>query len=183
MSAQSQKSEAPDQLGLYLLLAEILHLEINPRMRELLLQKEVVSTLQRLDEECEEYLSKEWDNSDYEEAATAFCSQFILAESESIPRAAAWLDTAQTKIIEDVVFQFITQWEIEVPPTYQKLAYDHLSLLLYISSLIRNQDSDLAKEFDDVTLSPWLSHFGASLASSSIPVYRAIGKILHQELH
>jgi len=107
MSAQSLKSETSDQAGLYLLLAELLHLEINPRLKQLLLQPDVLAVFQQLDDSCEDYLSCEWDESNYEEAEVAFCSQFILSDSKSVPRAAAWLEETHTKVLEDIVFEFI----------------------------------------------------------------------------
>ena len=181
MSVQSKKSEVSDQTGLHLLLAELLHLEIDSRLKEVLQDDAVLEVFQQLDDGCEEYLTSAWNDSNYEQAAVDFCTQFILKESKSVPRAAAWLEETHSKVIEDVVFEFIKQWKIEVPPSYQKLAYDHVSLLLYISAIIRNQDTALAKEFDEITLAPWITSFGKSLSSSPVPVYRAIGTILIHE--
>ena len=188
MSAQLPKSNTPelsetsDQSGLYLLLAELLHLEIDPRLRELLLQPEILEAFQQLDDRCESYLTSDWSEKDYETAAVEFCTQFILNDSDSVPRAAAWIDESHSKVLEDVVFAFIKEWKIEVPPSYQKLAHDHVSLLLYLSSTIRSQDINLAKEFDELTLAPWIAAFGKSLTSSPVPVYRAIGQILIDEI-
>ena len=179
-SAKLKKSDSADEIGVYLLAAELLHLEIDSRLKTVLTESNTLAALQELDSECHAYLSKEWSDNCYEQAAVHYCSQFILNESESVPRAAGWMGLEDTMVIDKVVSKFITEWKIEVPPSYKQLAFDHISLVLYVSSVIRQQDPELAEEFDAAALYSWCGKLGNSLRESPVPVYRALGKILEQ---
>ena len=184
MSAKSKKSSpSPNspKAGLYLLFAELIHREIDAKLLDLLRQPEVLAGFTELEPSCADYLTREWSESDYENAAVDFCDLFIMPESGSAPRAAAWLEMGgelTAEAVDSVVNQFITEWKIEVPPSYQYLAYDHLSLIFYLAVVIAEQDEELAEEFEAAVLTPWIGRFGESLKSSSSPFYRALGVML-----
>lgn len=167
--------------GLYLLLAELIQRELDPQLRELLLQPEVFDVFVKIAPECRDYLTREWTASDYEEAAVDFCDLFVLPESGSAPRAAAWLDIGgdlTAEAVDTVVHQFLSEWKIEVPRNYQYLAYDHVSLMLYLYVVISEREEYLGSEFKNAVLSPWLPRFGESLKGAKSPIYRAISSIL-----
>ncbi len=176
-SVKLKKSNS-SKTGLYLLFAELIHREVNPQLLELLRQPEVLKGFTEIDPACADYFSKEWSESDFENAAVDFCDLFILPESGSAPRAAAWLEIGgdlTAEVVDSVVTKFITEWKIHVPPSYQHLAYDHLSLIFYICVVIAEKDEALAAEFEAAVLTPWAGKFGDSLAQSSSPLYRSLG--------
>jgi len=100
MSVQSPKSEDTQQIGIYLLAAELLHLEIDQRLHTVLTESATLELLQQLDPECGSYLASINSPQGFEQAAVHFCSQFILPESESVPRAAGWMDMEQTMLVD-----------------------------------------------------------------------------------
>ena len=183
-SVKSKKSSAQSsspKAGLYLLFAELIHREIDTKLLDLLRQPEILAGFTEVEPSCADYLTKDWSESDYENAAVDFCDLFIMPESGSAPRAAAWLEMGgelTAEAVDAVVNQFITEWKVEVPPSYQYLAHDHLSLIFYLTVVIAEQDQTLADEFEAAVLSPWIGRFGESLASSSSPVYKALGVML-----
>lgn len=178
---KSKEIPQSPKAGLYLLFAELIHREIDSRLLELLRQPEVLAGFSGVEPACADYLNKDWSEADYEAAAVDFCDLFIMPDSGSAPRAAAWLETGgdlTAEAVDAVVNQFITEWKIEVPPSYQYLAYDHLSLIFYLVVVIAEQDQSLAEEFEAAVLTPWVGMFGESLATSSLPVYSALGVML-----
>ncbi len=183
-SAKSKKSNpesSSSKTGLYLLFGELIHREIDAKVLKLLRQPDVLAGFTEIEPECAQYLTKEWQESDFESAAVDFCDLFIMPESGSAPRAAAWLEMGgelTAEAVDAVVNQFISDWKIEVPPSYQYLAYDHLSLIFYIAVVIGQQDEALAEEFEAAVLTPWVGRFGESLTKSSSPFYRALGEML-----
>ena len=180
MSVKSPKSDLTSEIGIYLLVAELLHLEIDKRLHSVLTESDTLALFQKLDSECSAYLSGLLNPNGFEQAAVDFCDQFILPESKSVPRAAGWMDMEQTMLIDKVVSQFLNEWKIELPESYRHLAFDHISLILYVSSVIRQEDAAQAAEFDAATLFPWVTRLGDSLVSSPVSVYRALGEILKQ---
>jgi len=180
MSVQSPKSEDTQQIGIYLLAAELLHLEIDQRLHTVLTESATLELLQQLDPECGSYLASINSPQGFEQAAVHFCSQFILPESESVPRAAGWMDMEQTMLVDKIVTQFLEQWAIQLPDSYRELAFDHISLILYVSAVIRQEDPEQAEEFDKAVLNPWVTRLGDSLEGSSVAIYRALGSILKQ---
>lgn len=180
MSVKLKKSNS-SKSGLYLLFAELFHRELDPQLLKLLRQPEVLEGLVDAEPSCEEYIQRSWSAADYEEASVDFCDLFIMPESSSAPRAAAWLDIGgelTAEAVDAVIVQFVTEWKIEVPPTYKYLAYDHISLIFYLAAVIDQQDPALAAEFEEAVLYPWVGAFGASLEQSKYPLYRALGVIL-----
>jgi len=108
---------------------------------------------------CREYIQKDWSTDDYEAAAVDFCDLFIMPESTTAPRAAAWLElggevTAES--VDAVVNEFLKEWEIQVPPSYQYLASDHIALILYVSAVIKQADPAQAEEFDQAIIDSWV---------------------------
>lgn len=187
MSAKLKKSNSvhSPQAGLYLLFAELLHRELDPPLRKLLLQPDVLDVFVQIEPACAHYLGKTWNEDDYEQAAVDFCDLFIMPESGSAPRAApraaAWLEVGgalSAESVDAVVSQFITEWKIEVPPSYQYLAYDHIALILYLSVVIAEQDLALAEEFKTAVMNPWIGSFSNSLKNATSPVYSALGAML-----
>jgi len=165
MSVQSPKSEDTQQIGIYLLAAELLHLEIDQRLHTVLTESATLELLQQLDPECDSYLASINSSQGFEQAAVHFCSQFILE---------------QTMLVDKIVTQFLEQWAIQLPDSYRELAFDHISLILYVSAVIRQEDPEQAEEFDKAVLNPWVTRLGDSLEGSSVAIYRALGSILKQ---
>ena len=167
--------------GLYLLIAELLRKELDSELIGVLSQPEIEDVFVQLEPKCREYLSQDWTAAEYELAAVEFCDLFILADATCSPRAAAWLElggelTAES--IDSVVQHFISQWGIELPENYRHLAYDHLSLILYVYAVILEQNKDLAVEFYGSLLDPWIGNFAQALVKAQSPVYRTIGNLL-----
>ena len=181
MSVKLKKSKE-ETIGLTLLVGEVLSREIDASILQLVSQPEVLELFCRIEPTCRDYIQKEWSAEEYESAAVVFCDLFIMPESTTAPRAAAWLElggdvTAES--VDAVVREFLTEWKIQVPPAYKYLAHDHISLILYVSAVIRQADSDQTEEFDQVTLDSWVPSFAKSLAKVESPIYRAAGVILY----
>jgi TorA maturation chaperone TorD len=180
MSVKLKKSKE-ETIGLTLLVGEVLSREIDASILQLVSQPDLLELLCEIEPACRDYIQKEWSADEFESAAVDFCDLFIMPESTTAPRAAAWLElggevTAES--VDAVVREFLTEWKIKVPPAYKYLAYDHISLILYVSAVIRQTDSEQPEEFDQVTLDSWVSNFAASLAKVESPIYKAAGVLL-----
>ena len=110
-----------------------------------------------------------------------FCDLFIMPESTTAPRAAAWLElggevTAES--VDAVVNEFLKEWKIQVPPSYQYLASDHIALILYVSAVIKQADPVQAEEFDQAIIDSWVPRFADALSKVESPVYRVAGVLL-----
>lgn len=168
-------------IGLQLLLAELLHREIDESLLALLRQPEVSAVFTDAEPLCADYIHRDWSAADYEQAAVDFCELFIMPETSCAARAAAWLPiggviTAET--IDTVVHGFISTWKIEVPAGYQALTPDHASLLLYLAAVIRKSEPSQVDEFEAIALQSWLPIFGSELAKTKSPLYSVVGKLL-----
>jgi len=187
MSVKSKKSDSasdPSVIGLHMLLAELLHREMEPQLRQLLIQPEVLEVFAQIDPACREYLTRDWSEADYEQVAVDYCELFILPESSAAPRAAAWLPIGgaiTAEAVDAVVTGFLSEWEIQVPPSYQYLAYDHVSLILYVSAVIRQADSEQVDEFEEIALRSWIGQFGLALSGAKNPLYKAVGVLLSEQ--
>jgi TorA maturation chaperone TorD len=179
---KSNLQESPESIiGLQLLLAELLHREIDSSLLTLLRQPEVSAVFSDAEPLCAEYIHREWSEDDFEQAAVDFCDLFIMPETSCAARAAAWLSiggviTAET--VDALVHGFVSTWNIEVPVNYQALTSDHASLLLYLSAVIRQAEPDQVAEFDAIALNSWLPAFGSELAKTRSPLYSVIGQLL-----
>lgn len=179
MSVKSRRSNS-ELDGLYLFLAELFHRELDEKMLGMLRQEDVLGVLSSLDAECEEYVTRSWGAAEYEEAAVQFCDYFIL-ESDSAPRAAAWLapgGEVTPEAVDAVMHEYLEQWAMELPPTYSRLAYDHLSLIFYVIVVVRGQDEEQAEALESTILKPWVARFGKVLSGKENPLYRSVGKLL-----
>jgi TorA maturation chaperone TorD len=180
MSVKLKKSKE-ETIGLTLLVGEVLSREIDASILQLVSQPDLLELLCEIEPACRDYIQKEWSADEFESAAVEFCDLFIMPESTTAPRAAAWLElgcevTADS--VDAVVREFLTEWKIQVPPAYQYLAYDHISLILYVSAVILQAHSDQSEEFDEITLDSWVPSFAASLAKVESPLYKAAGVLL-----
>ncbi len=179
-------TEQTSLTGLYLLIAELLRKELDSELIGVLSQPEIEAVFVQIEPKCQDYLRQDWTAARYELAAVEFCDLFILAEATCSPRAAAWLEiggelTAES--IDAVVQHFISQWGIELPENYRHLAYDHLSLVLYLYTVILEQNKELADEYFVTLLDPWLSEFAKALSRADSPVYSAVGQMLTELGH
>ncbi|MFT5906504.1 MAG: TorA maturation chaperone TorD [Cryomorphaceae bacterium] len=179
---KSNPPESPESIiGLQLLLAELLHREIDESLLALLRQPEVSSVFTAAAPLCADYIHKDWSAADYEQAAVDFCGLFLMPETACAARAAAWLPiggviTAET--IDTLVYGFVSTWSIEVPANYQTLTSDHASLLLYLSAVIRQSEPSQVDEFEAIALRSWLPVFGSELSQTTSPLYSVIGQLL-----
>ena len=173
-------SESRAIIGLYLLFARLLNEELNPELRNILLQPEVLSALAKAEPTVREYLSVA--DFDYEQAAVDFCDTFILPEKSIQPRAAAWPaegESVSPDGIHAVVDAFLETESIELPLPYKKLPFDHASVLFFLAANLRERNSDQAAAFEDATLRPWLDVFSNALSNSAVnPLYRSLGILL-----
>ncbi|MDF1756255.1 MAG: molecular chaperone TorD family protein [Verrucomicrobiales bacterium] len=168
-------------VGLYHLFANLLSEELNPHMRDILIQNEVLAVLSKAEPEVEKYLSGDWGPTEYEEAAVDFCDTFILPDSAIAPRAVAWLgenDFASAEGIHSVVEAFLKQGQITIPPSFAQLPYDHASLLFYMAATLRQIESEQAADFEQATLGSWINPFGRALQKAENPLYRALGHLI-----
>ncbi len=168
-------------VGLYQLFAHLLSEEVNPKLREVLIQPEVLAVLVKAEPAVEDYLLQDWGDSEYEAAAVDFCDTFILPDSAIAPRAVAWLgeeDFASAEGIHSVVEAFIEQGIIKVPANFEQLPPDHASLLFFMAATLRQLDSKQVADFEQATLGSWIHPFGRALQANSNPLYRALGVLI-----
>lgn len=175
------KESTESIIGLQLLVAELLHRELDESLLKLLRQPQVLAFFTEAEPECADYISREWSKDHFEQAAVDFCDLFIMPETACAPRAAAWLSiggSVTTEAVDSLVNGFVTGWNIEVPASYLALPPDHASLLLYLSAIIRQAEPDQVDQFEAITLHSWLPEFGAELAQTRSPIYKVIGQLL-----
>ncbi len=179
---KSNPPESPESIiRLQLLLAELLHREIDESLLALLRQPEVSAVFTAADPLCADYIHKDWSDADYEEAAVDFCDLFLMPETACAARAAAWLPIGgaiSAETIDTLVHGFVSTWKIEVPASYQTLTPDHASLLLYLSAVIRQSEPSQVDEFESIALHSWLPALGSELAQTTSPLYSVIGQLL-----
>lgn len=182
----SAKLKKPDEqgraiIGLYLLFARLLNEELNPDLRNLLLQPEVLEVVAKAEPEVADYLASEWSEKDYEAAAVDFCDTFILPKMSIQPRAIAWLhegSEVSSDGIHAVVQAFLDRGSTALPDELSKLPLDHASVLFFMAASLRETGSDQSAEFEHAVLGSWIHDFGGALRGSRSPLYRALGKLI-----
>lgn len=177
----SDIDEAQAVVGLYLLFARLLNEEMNPALREILIQPAVLEILSMAEPEVVEYLRGDWTDADYESAAVDFCNTFILPERCNQPRAAAWLaggDSISAEGIHSVVKSFVEQLEISIPEEFVGLPFDHASVLFFLSAMLRETENPQGAEFEELALGSWIHLFGKAIQSSESPLYQALGRLI-----
>ncbi|MDF1811713.1 MAG: molecular chaperone TorD family protein [Verrucomicrobiales bacterium] len=181
MMVELQIEENEAVISLYLLISRLLNEELSPELREILIQPEVLDFLSRPEPEVRDYLMREWDDADYEQAAVDFCDTFILPDQSITPRAVAWLnegDAVNADGIHAVVDTILREKHLSLPDGIDPLPYDHASVLFFVAANLRQINDTQAGEFEKATLGSWIPAFGRALQKSSHCFYRAIGSIV-----
>ncbi len=179
MNTTSEETRAI--IGLYHLFAHLLSDEINPKLREVLIQPEVLEVLVKAEPAVGDYLLRDWGDSEYENASVDFCDTFILPDSAIAPRAVAWLgeeDFASAEGIHSVVKAFIAEGDLTIPADFAQLPFDHASLLFYLAATLRQLDSEQVADFEQAALGSWIHPFGRALQANRNPLYRALGILI-----
>ena len=155
------------------LAATLLAREVNPELLATLQEPSTAAVLKQLEPRCAELLEKEWDKSDFDDAAVEFCRLFIL--DPKVPaRAAAYFEEKELEIAGRIQFMLDNGF-LELPKGFQSLSPDHIAILLLVLTSLAGED---AVQFKKDNLS-WLPEFSSKLAEKSEhPIYQLAAKLI-----
>lgn len=183
--AESNESERAAEVALHRLCGRLLLREIDGEFLSFLKSDNGFAILAKEDPALAGLLAKDWQASDYEDAAVEYCRLFIVP-GVSVPLASAYQakggrqssgsDNGVSTLVP-VVLEALT---LSLPAELAVLPPDHLSVLLEIRAwLLQNEDFAGADEFTRICLSPWLGAFCNRLGNEAeSPIYLATAQLL-----
>lgn len=185
MQATSRPEPAIDsatRASLAHLIAHFLLHEIDPPGLGTLRQPGMLETLDKLEPGCSEYLSREWQTDDFEQAAVDYCSLFVLPRGAP-PFAGAWLGGAPQEHSQRLLAQIhgIAR-QLDTEPGFANLPVDHFGLLLPLLAEAWLRDHRKAVDgLRQEILEPTIPAFAAACRQRTRnPLYRALASLLGQ---
>jgi TorA maturation chaperone TorD len=178
------------RIGLLRFLSRVFLREIDTDFIAVLHLPDIIDVLTQADSAVAEWLAADWAPSDYEDAAVEFCRLFVVP-GDCVPLASAWLlnpTNGKSKTgdcsIADLSVRLSQSLQLTLEGDLVRLPADHLSVLLEITAwLVENSDLQVAEDFQDAALKPWINGFAARLGSKAeVPGYRAAAVLLSKLL-
>lgn len=178
--------EATQHKNLYGLLGRCLISELDLQTVQSLQSPAIAEVLTTLDAELGPYLSKAWNQAEFDNAAAEYCALFVLPGGVT-QVASHWVPgpTEQNghKIVAGVE-QILENFGLQVEQQRMgNVPKDNVGLLLLLAAelfaLDASEASTHGQQFVANYVTPWALDFGAALRDrNSTPLYRAIGELL-----
>jgi len=170
------------------LCARLFLAELDPEARNALLTPEILDSLELLEPGVAAYLSGDWSEVDWEDAAAEYCSLFLMGGATA-PVASAWIGD-EPALAGAATGALVTGWSEQLglklaQGLWGQLPQDHLTvlvgLLAHALSLPGPLGEALAGDIIGRGLSPWVGSFSeAVLKKTANPLYRALVRLLLQ---